>query len=37
MMAKHRHGPMTNIELFFDGPKNRFLSVDKKHGDGDKK
>ena len=31
IMAKHRHGPMTTIELYFDGKKSRFLSVDKKH------
>ena len=36
IMAKHRHGPMHTIDLFFDGKKNRFLSVDKKHDDGDK-
>lgn len=35
IMAKHRHGPMHTIDLFFDGKKNRFLSVDKKHNDGD--
>ncbi len=33
IMAKHRHGPMHTIDLFFDGKKNRFLSVDKKHED----
>lgn len=37
MMAKHRHGPMKDIDLYFDGKRNRFLSVDKKHSDGDQK
>jgi replicative DNA helicase len=31
IMAKHRHGPTETIELFFDGKKNRFLSIDKNH------
>ena len=35
IMAKHRHGPINKIELFFDNTKNRFLSVDKKHSDGE--
>ena len=35
IMAKHRHGPINKIELFFDKQKNRFLSVDKKHDDNE--
>ena len=31
LMAKHRHGPMETIHLYFDGAKSRFLSVDDKH------
>ena len=31
IMAKHRHGPMETIKLFFDGAKSRFLSIDEKH------
>ncbi len=35
IMAKHRHGPINKIELYFDKGKNRFLSIDKKHDDGE--
>ena len=35
IMAKHRHGPINKVELFFDKQKNRFLSIDKKHGDNE--
>ncbi len=31
IMAKHRHGPMETINLFFDGAKSRFLAIDDKH------
>ena len=31
IMAKHRHGPMDTINLFFDGAKSRFLAIDDKH------
>ncbi len=33
IMAKHRHGPINTVELFFDKQKNRFLTIDKKHSD----
>jgi len=31
LIQKHRHGHVGKVELFFDGEKNQFLSIDKKH------
>ena len=35
LVAKHRHGPIGKIELYFDGDLNRFMSLDKSHNDDD--
>ncbi len=31
-IKKHRNGPVGNVELYFDNEKQRFRSVDNKHG-----
>ena len=31
ILAKHRHGALGKVELYFDGGRNRFMSLDKEH------
>jgi replicative DNA helicase len=33
LIKKHRNGPVGGVELYFDNEKQRFSSVDTKHGD----
>lgn len=33
LLAKHRHGPVGKVELYFHDNLNRFSSLDKQHGD----
>jgi replicative DNA helicase len=33
MIAKQRHGPIKNIEMFFDGKFTRFGDLDTQHSD----
>ncbi|MBR2709728.1 replicative DNA helicase [Candidatus Saccharibacteria bacterium] len=33
LIRKHRHGAIGVIELYFDGAKSRFMSLDKEHGE----
>jgi replicative DNA helicase len=32
LIKKHRNGPLGNVELYFDKDKQRFRSVDSRHG-----
>ena len=33
ILAKHRHGPVGTIELYFHAERLRFMSLDRKHGE----
>lgn len=33
LIKKHRHGPTGNVELYFDKDKQRYRSLDTRHGD----
>ncbi|HJQ09291.1 MAG TPA: replicative DNA helicase [Candidatus Saccharimonadales bacterium] len=33
LIKKHRNGPTDNVDLYFDRDKQRFRSLDRKHGD----